>query len=182
MTARWSWWALVGVACSNAVAPPSSTPPSSTDSAPTGSDGDGSGDTAHTTSDSGGDDGGPMGPEWWSWEGEDTLTVDVFADGSPDCVFRWRTSGIQVAEACAGCDFDFEVTSAPDTDASTCAGAVNGLDRRWQLDGAFYIDGEPFDEAVLDGSVFEARRYTLTVDETYGAPVASTWEVTGTLR
>lgn len=127
------------------------------------------------------DSGVAAAPTWLSWEGEDVLTVDVFADGDVECVFRWRTSGILAAEPCPDCAFDFEVRAVPDA-ASTCGGATAHLGRRWAVDDVLMVDGQAMDSLrVVDGELV-ARWSTLTVDETYGAPVASTLDVTATLR
>jgi len=136
----------------------------------------------HDTSDSGGSGDGGTAPAWLSWEGEDVLTIDVFADGVVECVFTWRSSGIHQIDACEACTFDFKVTTAPDIDASSCMGGVGALEARWLLDGVFFVEGDRFDDAGLTDSTFEARRYVLDIDPVYGAPVASTWEVQATLR
>jgi hypothetical protein len=59
---------------------------------------------------------------------------------------------------------------------------VGALEHRWLVDGAFFVDGEAFDEASLTDGAFEARRYLLDIDPVYGAPVASTWVVQASLR
>jgi hypothetical protein len=110
------------------------------------------------------------------------LTVDVFADGQAECVFRWNTTGLHVLEPCDGCDFDFEVTAEVDTAASTCVGGVQAVDRRWWQADQLYRGDLVFDDASVEDGLLEARLYTLDVDEAYGAVVASTLEVTASLR
>lgn len=126
--------------------------------------------------------GSGSGTPWLAWSGADILTVDVFADGVPDCVFWWSTAGIQVSSVCDDCEFAFEVTRTPDPERSTCDGAATGLDLRWMGPAGFYVDEQLFDSAALVGNVFFARRVSLDTDPSYGAQVAITHEVQASLR
>ncbi len=119
---------------------------------------------------------------WLAWDGEDVLTVDIFADGDSDCVFRWRTSGIQVDEPCTGCDFDFDVVAEFDSSHSTCTGAASRLERRWWAAERLYFDPYNFDESSLVDGTLSARSYRLELDDTYGAMVATTLQVAAELR
>lgn len=159
--------------------------PPSNDEGPTTSDW---GDVSDTSGDSSPPaDTGPLGPRWFSWSGTDVLTVDVLADGEVDCTFEWLTTGLQVISPCEDCDFDFEVSAEFLPDSSSCSGAVPVLERRFWRDGRLYRDAQPLDEATLDISSEEvgylaARSYALELDESYGAPVATTFTVRATLR
>lgn len=132
-------------------------------------------------------DSGPLGPRWFSWSGTDVLTVDVLADGEVECTFEWQTTGLQVISPCEDCDFDFEVSAEFLPETSSCSGAVPVLERRFWRDEQLYRDAQPLDEATLDISSEEvgylaARSYVLELDESYGAPVATTFTVRATLR
>ncbi|HCH65576.1 MAG: hypothetical protein CL927_11480 [Deltaproteobacteria bacterium] len=128
------------------------------------------------------DDSGLITPRWLSWSGTDTLTVDVLADGRPECIFRWQATGLQVVEPCVDCDFDFDVVADVVAEESTCTGAVQVFERRWWRDGMLYRDDTPLEDAVIDGDSLTARVYSLEIDETYGTPVATTLELVATLR
>ena len=132
-------------------------------------------------------DSGTLGPRWFSWSGTDVLTVDVLADGEVECTFEWQTTGLQVISPCEDCDFDFEVAAEFLPDSSSCGGAVPVLERRFWRAGRLYRDAVAFDEASLDSSsdgvgYLSARSYALELDESYGAPVATTFTVNATLR
>ena len=129
-----------------------------------------------------GDSPGDTGWGWLSWTGEETLTVDVFADGTPECVFRWKTTGLQVADPCRDCDFDFEVVAELDGEGSTCDGALPFVEQRWWRAGALYGADLAFDEAEIIGGRLSARRYRLELDATYGTPVASVVQVEAYLQ
>lgn len=121
-------------------------------------------------------------PRWLTWDGAETLTVDVFADGSVECSFHWRTSGLYRDEPCDGCDFDFDVVGVVDTGASSCAGSTSFRSHRWWTGGGLYKDGDRVVESTLEDATVIARQYTLDVDPTYGAPVAVTWDLRAELR
>ena len=86
----------------------------------TGADGGGagSGGTGGTGTDTV-DTGTAGGPRWLSWDGVETLTVDILADGLVECSFHWRTSGLHRATICDDCAFDFDVVGVVDEAAST---------------------------------------------------------------
>jgi len=149
----------------------------------TGADGGGagSGGTGGTGTDTV-DTGTAGGPRWLSWDGVETLTVDILADGLVECSFHWRTSGLHRATICDDCAFDFDVVGVVDEAASTCAGAAGFRKHRWWLEDTLYDDDALVAPGSLGDGDFTARAYTLTVDPTYDAPVAMTWELSAELR
>ncbi len=181
MKRDWICVGLLGASCGQQATGPAFRAPADSATVPmvdtVGADGDG-GETGPEV-DTGA---GRTGPQWLSWAGTDVLTVDVFADGDAECVFRWNTTGLHVLEPCEGCDFEFEVTAVIDPASSTCAGGVQDFDRRWWRSGRLYREALTFDESSLESGALVARSYRLDIDEAYGAVVATTLEVAATLR
>lgn len=130
-------------------------------------------------SDGGGDDGGPA---WLTYEGVDVLQIDILADGTIDCEYRWRTAGLSRADTCEGCDIDVDLTGDVDDEASSCVGAVGFRERRAWLGGVLYRDGEAAGAGLLDGDTLTAELRRTTTDPTYGTDVLEVWTFSATLR
>ena len=172
--------AVVLASCFGGPKMPSNTTSTSTDTA--FGEGEGSGGEGEDGGSDTQDSAAPASPHWLSWDGEETLSVDVLADGTVECSFHWRTSGLHRADPCEGCDFDFDVVGEADAEASTCEGAAGFRSRRWWNNGQLYGEDDLVAEGTLDANSVTARRYTLELDPTYGAPVAMTWELSAVLR
>ena len=176
------WAIVVTAACGGGdKEPPDDGAPPFDSGAAQGVGSDGSAGTGGSVQDSMDSAAGSV-PMWLSWEGEESLTVDLLADGSVECTFAWRTSGLHRSTLCEDCLFDFDVVGVVDDGLSTCSGAAGFRRRRWWIDATLYDDDGTAALGALESSAFTARAYTLEIDSTYGAPVAMTWTISATLR